>query len=253
MEALIRWNSPEFGDVSPSEFVPVAEGCNLIVPIGSWALLEACRQGMEWQRAGFRPVKMAVNVSARQLAEANFVDLVRGALAESGLNAEMLELELTETTLMEHVEESLDRLRQLRALGVSMAIDDFGIGYSSLSYLQKLPVSSVKIDLSFVRDIAGVSTTIPVIQSIIDLAHGMGLKVAAEGVENEHQLQILRGLGCDNVQGYLVGRPVSASEAEAFLDGGTEPLLRLNREIGRREADQPAASLPAGSTRPARR
>jgi diguanylate cyclase (GGDEF)-like protein len=231
MEALIRWNNAEFGDVSPTEFIPVAEVSSLIAPIGNWALTEACRQSVAWQKAGYQPVKMAVNVSARQLAEANFVDVVRQALAESQLDPRLLELELTETTLMEHVEESLDRLRQLRDLGVTITIDDFGTGYSSLSYLQKLPVASVKIDLSFVRDMSGASTTIPVIQAIIDLAHGMGLQVVAEGVETEQQLQTLSELGCDNIQGYLVSRPIPAKEAETFLHNGTESLLRLNRQI----------------------
>ncbi len=233
MEALIRWVSPEFGSVSPAEFIPVAEGSSLIVPIGSWAMVEACRQSVAWQKAGYMPVKMAVNVSARQLAEANFVEIVRQTLAESGLNPEMLELELTETTLMEHVDESLERLHQLRDLGVTMAIDDFGTGYSSLSYLQKLPVASVKIDLSFVRDMAGASSTIPVIQAIIDLAHGMGLKVVAEGVETELQLETLRALKCDNIQGYLLSRPVPADEAKLFLHDGTESLLQLNRQVQR--------------------
>jgi EAL domain-containing protein (putative c-di-GMP-specific phosphodiesterase class I) len=240
---LIRWNSPEFGPVSPAEFIPVAEGSSLIVPIGTWALTEACRQSVAWQRAGYAPVKMAVNVSARQLAETDFVDVVRKALAESGLDPEMLELELTETTLMEHVEESLERLRQLRDLGVTMAIDDFGTGYSSLSYLQKLPVASVKIDLSFVRDISEAASTIPVIQAIIDLAHGMGLKVVAEGVETEHQLQTLRGLGCDNIQGYLVSRPIPASDVEVFLDHRGS-LLRLNRQIRGAETAAPVVIQP---------
>lgn len=243
MEALIRWNSPEFGSVSPSEFIPVAEGSSLIVPIGAWALTEACRQSVRWQNSGYGPVKMAVNVSARQLAEENFVDVVRRALADSGLAAEMLELELTETTLMEHVEESLQRLHELRALGVSMAIDDFGTGYSSLSYLQKLPVSSVKIDLSFIRDMSEASSTVPVIQAIIDLAHGMGLKVVAEGVETETQFQTLCRLGCDNIQGYLLSRPVTGTEAEAFLSRDNQSLLRLSEQV---RANPERSPVPAG-------
>jgi EAL domain-containing protein (putative c-di-GMP-specific phosphodiesterase class I) len=241
MEALIRWDSPEFGQVAPNEFIPVAEGSSLIVPIGTWALNEACRQSVAWQKAGFAPVKMAVNVSARQLSEDNFVDIVQQALADSGLRAEMLELELTETTLMEHVEESLDRLRRLRDLGVSITIDDFGTGYSSLSYLQKLPVSSVKIDLSFVRDMAGASSTIPVIQAIIDLAHGMNLKVVAEGVETEQQLGTLVGLGCDYIQGYLLSQALPGKDAEVFLRSGAEALLRLSSELRRTGSDVPAA------------
>jgi diguanylate cyclase (GGDEF)-like protein len=247
MEALIRWTSPEFGAVSPSEFIPVAESSGLIVPIGSWALLEACRQSVAWQKAGYTPVKMAVNVSARQLSEPDFVGIIRRALTASGLGPQWLELELTETTLMEHVEESLDRLRQLRDLGVTIAIDDFGTGYSSLSYLQKLPVANVKIDLSFVRDIFGTSSTIPVIQAIIDLAHGMGLKVVAEGVETEHQLTTLRTLGCDRIQGYLLSRPVPAKQAEAFFSSSTVSLLELNRQIQSTNNVTPITIVPAGS------
>jgi diguanylate cyclase (GGDEF)-like protein len=244
LEALIRWESPEFGNVPPGEFIPVAEGSSLIVPIGAWALTEACLQSVAWHKAGYAPVKIAVNVSARQLSEADFVEVVRQALAVSGLNPGMLELELTETTLMEHVEESLDRLRQLRDLGVSMAIDDFGTGYSSLSYLQKLPVSSVKIDLSFIRDMDETSSTIPVIQAIVDLAHGMGLKVVAEGVETELQLQTLRELGCDAIQGYLLSRPVSAADAEAFLERDSESLHQLSRQIQGSPADEPIPATP---------
>jgi len=143
---------------------------------------------------------------------------------------------------MERFDESLGRLHQLNSLGVSITIDDFGTGYSSLSYLQKLPVTSVKIDLSFVRDIASASCTIPVIQAIIDLAHGMGLKVVAEGVETEHQLITLRGLGCDSIQGYLISRPVEAGEASRFLTGNTESLLQLNRQI------QQSSQVPAPTT-----
>ena len=241
MEALIRWVNPEFGEVSPAEFIPVAEGSSLIVPIGTWALQEACRQGAAWQAAGHPPIKMAVNVSARQLSEANFVQVVRSALMASGLAPSMLELELTETTLMEHVEESLDRLREIRDLGVTIAIDDFGTGYSSLSYLQKLPVAGVKIDLSFIRDMAAAGSTIPVIQAIIDLAHGMGLKVVAEGVETEIQLETLRNLGCDNIQGYLLSRPIPAKDAEAFLNTAASSLLHLSRQL--QDASKPPSPV----------
>ena len=247
MEALIRWVSPELGNVSPSDFIPVAEETGLIVPIGGWALLEACCQSVSWQNAGRVPVKMAVNVSARQLAEPGFVQFVQHTLSESGLSPEMLELELTETTLMEYMDEALPRLRKLRDLGITMAIDDFGTGYSSLSYLQKLPVSSVKIDQSFVREISDTSTnTIPVIQAIVDLAHGMGLHVVAEGVETELQLHTLRVLGCDTLQGYLLGRPSRPSEIEALMrtttGTTTDSLLILDSKI--RATDFPLVSPP---------
>jgi EAL domain-containing protein (putative c-di-GMP-specific phosphodiesterase class I) len=220
----------------------VAEETGLISPIGGWALLEACCQSMVWQRAGLLPGKVAVNVSARQLADPGFVDFVRHALSETGLSPEMLELELTETALMEYMDESLSRLHQLRNMGITMAIDDFGTGYSSLSYLQKLPVSSVKIDQSFVQEITEGSTgAIPVIQAIVDMAHGMGLHVVAEGVETELQLHALRVVGCDSLQGYLIGRPSPASEIRDILATASGSLLRLDGQI-RAAEDRPRVS-----------
>ena len=250
MEALLRWDSPELGRVSPADFIPVAEETGLIVPIGAWVFREACRQSVAWQQLGHSPFKMAVNVSARQLADANFVEFVRCTLAESGLNPEMLELELTETTLMEYVEESLPRLRQLRDLGITLAIDDFGTGYSSLSYLQKLPVASVKIDQSFIREISEDSkSTIPVIQAIVELAHGMGLKVVGEGVETERQMQTLRVLGCDVIQGYLIGKPGPANEIENFFSGSPQGLLQLDKQIRSKDSNSIIAHSDSSLTK----
>jgi len=233
MEALIRWVSPEVGPMSPADFIPVAEETGMIVPIGAWALEEACRQSMQWRQAGYPGIKMAVNISARQLADASFVPFVRKTLRESRMPSELLELELTETTLMDCMEDSLPRLEELRDLGIALAIDDFGTGYSSLSYLQKLPVSNVKIDQSFVREITGdCRSTIPVIQAIIGLAHGMGLKVVAEGVETERQLHTLRVLGCDVIQGFLIRRPGSPAEVDSFLSNpNSDDLMELERNI----------------------
>jgi EAL domain-containing protein (putative c-di-GMP-specific phosphodiesterase class I) len=244
-EALIRWASPELGLVSPADFIPVAEETGLIVPIGQWALAEACRQGAIWQRAGCHSLKMAVNISARQLSDDGIVDFVRRTLRESGLPPDTLELELTETALMDHADDSLVRLRQLRDLGVTIAIDDFGTGYSSLSYLQKLPVAVVKIDRSFVREVSDESgSTLPVIQAIVDLAHGMGLKVVGEGVETERQLQILRVMGCDVIQGYLTGRPAPANEIAACLFGGSPDLVSLDRQLRDAETCTEPIQLP---------
>jgi EAL domain-containing protein (putative c-di-GMP-specific phosphodiesterase class I) len=214
-EALIRWHHPELGEVPPLTFIPLAEESGLIVPLGAWVLEQACCQAASWIKAGFPIGRMAVNISARQLGQAGFMDGVRSALERSGLRPDCLELELTETALMHNLGDCMSRLQGLCDLGVSVAIDDFGTGYSSLSYLQKLPVSRVKIDQSFVQGITDHSQeTLPLIRAIIDLAHGLGLTVLAEGVETEHQLEALANAGCDLVQGYLIHKPQPASQVE---------------------------------------
>jgi diguanylate cyclase (GGDEF)-like protein len=241
MEALIRWVSPEMGPMSPADFIPVAEETGMIAPIGAWALREACRQSMEWRQAGYPKIKIAVNISARQLADGNFTSFVKNTLQETRMPAELLELELTESTLMDCVEDSLPRLKELRDLGITLAIDDFGTGYSSLSYLQKLPVSQVKIDQSFVREItADCKSTIPLIQAIIGLAHGMGHTVVAEGVETERQLHTLRVLGCDIVQGFLIHKPGSPTEVNGFFAGPKrDDLQELERSVREAGMGQP--------------
>ena len=196
----------------PLTFIPLAEESGLIVPIGAWVLQQACRQAASWLKAGFPIGRLAVNISARQLGQADFTDVVRAALELSGLPPNCLELELTETALMHNLGDCMSRLQGLRELGVSVAIDDFGTGYSSLSYLQKLPVSRVKVDQSFVHAITDhLQETLPLIRAILDLAHGLGLTVVAEGVETEHQLAVLAAAGCDFVQGHLIHRPQPAS------------------------------------------
>lgn len=222
-EALVRWHNLDLGQVIPATFIPVAEETGLIVPIGDWVLEQACRQTAKWVRAGFPIGRIAVNISARQLGQSDFVEKVRSVLERSGLSPDCLELELTETVLMYDLENCMHRLQGLRDLGVSVAIDDFGTGYSSLFYLQKLPVSRVKIDQSFVKGITARSQeTLPLIRAIVDLAHGLGLTVIAEGVETQNQLEALATAGCDLVQGYLIHRPQRASQAEAAF-------LRLSR------------------------
>jgi diguanylate cyclase (GGDEF)-like protein len=237
-EALVRWRNPELGQVSPLTFIPVAEESGLIIPIGAWVLEQACCQTASWLKAGFPIGRIAVNISARQLGRTGFMDGVCSALERSGLSPECLELELTETALMYSIGDCMLRLNGLRELGVSVAIDDFGTGYSSLSYLQKLPVSRVKIDQSFVHGITDRSReTLPLIRAIVDLAHGLGLTVIAEGVETEHQLEVLAAAGCDRVQGYLIHRPQPASHVETafrqFLPdlGQLGFALRDNAEV----------------------
>jgi diguanylate cyclase (GGDEF)-like protein len=227
-EALLRWNNAQLGEVPPVTFIPVAEESGLIVPIGAWILEQACRQAASWLKAGFPIGRIAVNISARQLGQTGFMEGVRSALERSGLSPDCLELELTETALMYDLENCMDRLQGLRELGVSVAIDDFGTGYSSLFYLQRLPVSRVKIDQSFVHGITARSQeTLPLIRAIVDLAHGLGLTVIAEGVETEHQLEALAGVGCDLVQGYLIHRPQASSRVATAFHQFSPDLARL--------------------------
>ena len=215
MEALLRWQHPKRGTVSPAEFIPIAEETGLIVPIGSWVIREACRQCAEWQRLGFH-LKIAVNVSALQFYFSDLLEIVRTALATHSLKPEFLELELTESLIMRNTEDSSKELQRLRELGVSVAIDDFGTGYSSLSYLQKLPVDLLKIDRSFLQEI-DVATTSALIQAITQVAHSLGLRVAAEGVETMEHLESIRRIGVDLAQGFLFGRPMPAEAALQYV------------------------------------
>ena len=216
-EALLRWQHPTLGLVSPARFIPLAERSGLIIPIGEWVLQEACRQAQVWRANGQSPqLVMAVNLSSLQFKRGNLVETVTNALALSGLPAAQLELELTESILLQDMETVMKTLRRLKEMGVKLSIDDFGTGYSSLSYLKRLEVDKLKIDQSFVRDMVDDSGDAAIVKAIIQLGHTLQLTVIAEGVENEAQLEILRGLECDEIQGYLFGRPVPAPEFSAF-------------------------------------
>jgi len=217
LEALLVWNHPKLGIIPPAQFIPVAEESGMIVPIGAWVLGEACRQNAAWQNSGYQPLKVAVNVSPMQFARADFVETVAQALARGGLDPALLELELTESVVMRDIEESGRQMDRLRALGVSISIDDFGTGYSSLSYLRRLPIDTLKIDQSFLKELETDSNTMPLVQAIVALAHGLGLCVVAEGVETEKQLEVLRAVGCDKVQGFLLGGPLPVPEIERLL------------------------------------
>jgi Amt family ammonium transporter len=214
-EALVRWNHPERGLIPPGEFIPVAEGSDLIVRIGRWVLIEACRQMAEWQRrfTSVPALAISVNVSARQLTDSRLVEDVRFALAESGLNPGSLALEVTESSIMGNADQTLATLNRLKAMNVRLEIDDFGTGYSSLSYLQRLPFDSLKIDRSFVRGLGDDNGSLDIVRAILELAHSLRLKVIAEGVETEEQLSSLHELGCDFIQGFLFSRPISAAAA----------------------------------------
>lgn len=216
-EALLRWEDSELGAVSPVRFIPAAEETGEIVAIGEWVLRQVCRQGAEWLRRGFGPLQLAVNVSARQLHDPRFVQVIASALDDSGLPAQALELELTETDIMADAAVAIAILTQIRGMGVSIAVDDFGTGYSSLSYLKKLPISSLKVDRSFIGDLAHDGDDCAIVEAIVALAHGLGLSVVAEGVETRAQLDFLVGLACEQAQGYLFSRPVDRVQAERYL------------------------------------
>ena len=218
-EALVRWNHPKLGLVPPLKFIPAAEESGLILPLGRWVLEEACRQMARWRQLGARDLVMAVNVSAIQFADPGWVDTVAQALNHTGLPPHCLELELTESLVMDPASEAGQRLHRLKEMGVSLAIDDFGTGYSSLSYLHRLPIGVLKIDQSFVRDLQPGSEdrSGPIVQAIVGLARHLGLQVVAEGVETEPQRAFLADLGCDALQGYLLGRPVPAEELEGLV------------------------------------
>jgi diguanylate cyclase (GGDEF)-like protein len=210
VEALIRWQHPTRGLVSPAKFIPIAEANGLIVPIGEWVLRTACAQNRIWQDAGFPPIRMSVNLSARQFEQPNLVEIIRQILKESNLAAAHLELEVTESFLMSNVEQSIQTLRELRSLDISLALDDFGTGYSSLNYLKRFPVNMLKIDQSFVRDVVSNPDSAAVTNAIIALAKSLQLNITAEGVETKEQLDYLQARGCEEVQGYYFGRPAPA-------------------------------------------
>lgn len=217
VEALIRWRHPTKGLIPPAKFIPIAEETGMIIALGNWVLREACRQNMAWQRAGLKPVKVAVNVSSLQFGHADLVETVSEALTESGLGVRWLELELTESLVMKDVETSARMMGLLREIGVSIAVDDFGTGYSSLAYLQRLPIDALKIDRSFVSQMDTGSGGLSLVRAIIALSHGLGIGVVAEGVETLQQSNLLQELGCDSAQGYLFARPVPAGEVEQYL------------------------------------
>ncbi len=222
-EALIRWNDSELGSVSPATFIPVAEENGDILPIGRWVLKKACEQNREWQKMGLAKIPIAVNISSRIFQEHSFIDMVRGVLRESGLEPQYLELEVTESIIMNKTDEVLSTMRELRDLGVLFSIDDFGTGYSSLSYLKKLPISKLKIDQTFIKEIVNNVEDRSIVKTIITLGHNLDLTVLAEGVETEPQLNALLDVGCDMIQGFLLSKPM---ESEEFLG-----LLQSNRRF----------------------
>jgi diguanylate cyclase (GGDEF)-like protein/PAS domain S-box-containing protein len=219
-EALIRWHHPEMGLVDPQRFIPLAEEVGLIVPIGEWVLKTAHEQNKAWQDAGLAPLHIAVNLSVRQFLQDGLVESVAKVLQQSGLDGSYLELELTESMVMNNAEHFVVKLHQLKALGVQLSIDDFGTGYSSLSYLKRFPIDRLKIDQSFVRDSASNPRDAAIIRSVIDMGHSLDFKVIAEGVETREQLAFLRDSRCDEIQGYYFSRPVPAGDFAALFSAG---------------------------------
>jgi diguanylate cyclase (GGDEF)-like protein len=217
-EALLRWEDAEAGTVSPSEFVPISEETGLIVELGEWVLSKGCAQLQAWQEAGFRPIRMAVNVSGHQLRHPRFVETVARALRESGLSPAYLELEVTESTIMQDDAVTGAVFQELGELGVGIVLDDFGTGYSSLSYLRNLPIDRLKIDQSFVAELPGNQEDGALTAAIIAMAHSLQLSVVAEGVETLEQAEFLRELGCDDLQGFLFSRAIPAEEFARFLE-----------------------------------
>lgn len=216
VEALIRWNQPDFGMIPPGKFIGLAEETGLILPIGAWVIRTACAQCKTWQDKGIGKFRIAINLSVRQFAEPNLVNFVREVLLETGLEPQYLEIELTESLVMTDVERSIDILRGLKALGIQLSIDDFGTGYSSLSYLKRFPIDILKIDQSFVRDIQK-SDDAAIVKAIISMAHSLGMHVIAEGVETEAQCDFLRINLCDEIQGFLFSKGIPKNEVEMLL------------------------------------
>lgn len=220
VEALIRWQHPDLGFIPPLEFIPIAEETGLIHPIGEWVLRTACEQKRLWDAEGFNSMRVSVNLSARQFHYANIVDMTAEILKKTGVVPAELDFELTESTIMDHLEETTKTLQQLKSMGVHISIDDFGTGYSSLMYLKTFPIDTIKIDRSFIKDVTTDPDDQAITQAIISMAHSLKLDVVAEGVETRDQLELLKSQDCDVVQGYLFSKPIPAPEIPPLLSNG---------------------------------
>ena len=216
MEALLRWYHPDQGSVMPSLFIPLAEETGLVFQLGEWALRESCRQNKDWQDQGLRPVRVSVNISPRQFKKSDFMDIIQEVLEDTGLDPQYLMLEITESTVIDNVEDTILMLRELRKMGVGVSIDDFGTGYSSLNYLNRFAIDELKIDRSFITDISKDEDQ-KVVNAIISLAKNLNFKIVAEGVETKEQLEFLENTECNEIQGYYFSKPMSSEEMHAIL------------------------------------
>ncbi len=241
-EALVRWQHPERGLISPMDFIPVAEDTGQILALGHWALNEACRQMRRWQKRypSNPPLSISVNLSGRQFAQPNLIEQVRLILEETKLDPRSLKLEITESVVMDNIDTATEMLRQLRALGVQLSIDDFGTGYSSLSYLHRFPIDTLKIDRSFVMQMVDNNENIEIVRTIVMLAQNLGMDVVAEGVETKEQLALLRKLGCENGQGYFFSRPVSVGGAEKIISDTYTHAQPVEADAADMQASRPA-------------
>jgi predicted signal transduction protein with EAL and GGDEF domain len=232
-EALIRWRHPDRGLIEPARFVPIAEDCGLIRPIGRWVVHEACRQARAWQDAGLPPVPVSVNVSAVEFRNTGFLKNIVDILNETGLDPRYLEIELTESVLMAHVGSTTSVLRALKTLGVQLAIDDFGTGWSSLSYLSHFPIDALKVDKSFVQEITSESHAAPIVSAVISLGRSLNHRVIAEGVETPAQLAFLKAEDCNEGQGYYFSRPLVAQQFTRVLEAGSSQIVSRSSESAR--------------------
>jgi EAL domain-containing protein (putative c-di-GMP-specific phosphodiesterase class I) len=221
LEALLRWQHPTLGIVLPDRFIRIAENCGLIVPIGEWVLRTACAQARKWQDEGIPAVSIAINVSTVQFRQENFCELIRRVLNETGLDPHYLELEMTESIFLADADETLSVIQELKAMGLTLAIDDFGTGYSNFNYLRQFRISKLKIDRSFIRDVAVNPDYVAITTAIISMAKSLNLKVIAEGVEDEAQMSFLRAHQCDEIQGYYFSKPLAVDKVAAKLRGHT--------------------------------
>jgi EAL domain-containing protein (putative c-di-GMP-specific phosphodiesterase class I) len=239
VEALLRWNNHEYGIVSPAKFIPILEESGFITIVGDWVLKTACRKAVDWQQQGFEPMTMSVNISIVQFRRLQFVDIVRDALRQSGLDPKYLKLEITESILMDQSDACIQKLESIRDLGVSIAADDFGTGCSSLSYLKKLPIDILKIDRSFVMDVHKSSDSAAIVTAIAALAHSLKLGIVAEGVEQIEELNFLAALSCNYIQGFFFSKPLLEND---LLDVMHNKDYFLEKMDAAREQNQAASA-----------
>lgn len=227
LEALVRWEHEEYGKVSPADFIPLAEETGLIIPLGRWVLRHACTQMQTWIDAGTSPMTISVNCSSVQFTRSDMIEDIKDAIAHSGLDASLLEIELTESLLLQDIDVGIDILREMKGLGVQVAIDDFGTGFSSLSYLKRLPVDKLKIDKSFVKDLSTDAGDVAIVSAIVTLSHNLNLTVVAEGVETQAQYDILKSFACNEIQGYLISHPMKADEFIVWFKKWQRPSMKI--------------------------